>query len=170
MASVLMPLGLLIMMIVFIRDPKVLRVDLKAVNYFVTIMICFTFFRLAILSFLSSYGVDFSPILETFKYIEFWRLGLVFWEDAFFAIPIYYIIDRWKWSKFLALPAIATLSTVFAVGHLYQGLHVFLITLIVPYLFFYRYGKKYGFGTTMICHVLFDMFFLVALRLHPFII
>src|SRR5690606_19924907 len=99
------------------------------------------------------------------EHIPFWRLALVFWEDAFFAIPIYYMKDKWKWSRYLWMPITAALSIAFGVGHMYQFEMAFFAALLIPYLFFYKYGVKYGFGTTMICHILFDMFTIITFRL-----
>lgn len=165
MALILMPFGFLIMALVFWRDRHLLRVDLKAIQTFITLMILLTFLRIAMTSFAMEIGIDVLKINKGIDQIDFWRLALVFWEDAFFAIPIYYMKDKWKWSRYLWLPIVAALSITFGVGHMYQFEMAFFATLLIPYLIWYRYGKRFGFGTVMICHILFDMFTITTFKL-----
>ena len=163
--------GLLIFGLVYWKDREVLRFDFKAVQTFITLMILLTFVRFTLFSFgFDMFQINIIDINQGFSSIPFWRLATVFWEDAFFAIPIYYMKDRWKWSEYIWLPITAALSIYFAQAHMYQFEMAYFATLIVPYLIFYRYGKKYGFGTSMTCHILFDMFTLLAFKLFPFVV
>jgi hypothetical protein len=101
--------------------------------------------------------------------IELWRLLLVFWEDVFFGIPIYfaakYLKNKWVFGTF-----VVTLSLLFGSGHAYQGLFAVGITALLPYFVCYKYGKRYGFGTTMISHILYDFSTIAALKLAPYLI
>lgn len=161
----LMILGFIIFALVFIFDNKVLRIDIKVIQTFLALMTLLTFFRLTLFSVANSYGVDLASVNEGLNQIPFWRFGLVFWEDAFFAIPIYYMIDRWNWSKYIYMPFIAITAVVFGLGHMYQFEMAYFATLIVPYFVFYKAGRKYGFGTSMICHILFDMITFITLKM-----
>ena len=166
-----MLIGFLIVGLVYWKDREVLRFDFEAVKNFIALMVLLTFFRLAIFSFGHDVlGINIADINQGFGRIDFWRLGLAFWEDAFFAIPIYYMKDKWKWSSYIWLPITAALSIHFGLGHMYQFEMAYFAALIIPYVFFYRYGKKYGFATTMICHILFDMFTLLTFKLSPFVV
>jgi len=160
----LMILGLIIFALVLIFDRKILKIDLKVIQTFLTLMALMTFFRLALFSFGQSLGLDMISMNEGINQIPFWRFATVFWEDAFFAIPIYYMIDRWKWNKNIYMPIIAVGSIVFGLGHMYQFEMAYFATLIIPYAVFYKAGRKYGFGTSMICHIVFDMITFITMK------
>ena len=86
----------------------------------------------------------------------------MFWEDCVFVLPIFlafkYLHKKW------AITIAIILSGIFGFGHLYQGETAVLITSIYPYIA-YRYGLKYGFGTIMLCHILYDYFTFYTLML-----
>ncbi len=48
------------------------------------------------------------------------------------------------------------LSVHFGMGHAYQGMSAVVITMLYPFFISYRYGRKVGFGTVMVCHILYD--------------
>jgi len=163
-------IGFLIVAIVFWKDREVLRFDLKAIKTFLWCMLGLTFFRFVIFSVAAEFGLYIADINQGFMNIPFWRLALVFWEDAFFAIPMYYMIDKWKWKEYIWLPIVGFLSIRFGIGHMYQFEMAYFAALIIPYLFFYRYGKKYGFGTSMTCHILFDMITIITFKVAHLVI
>lgn len=160
-----MYLGFLIIVFVLWEDRKIMRLDFKAVQVFITLMILLTFLRIALASAIHDAGFNPLDVNKGINQVSFWQLGLVFWEDAFFAAPIYYMKDRLRLPRFVWLPIVAALSIYFALGHLYQSELAFFATLLIPYFVFYKFGKKYGFGTTMVCHVLFDMFTLLTFKM-----
>lgn len=162
--------GLVIFLLVFLFDRKLLRIDLKVIQTFLTLMVLMTFFRLALFSFLQSMGIDVLSLNEGIGAIPFWRFATVFWEDAFFAIPIYYMIDKWKWHRYIYMPIIAIASIYFGLGHMYQFEMAYFAALIIPYAVFYKAGKKYGFGTSMICHILFDMITFLTFKMAFFVL
>lgn len=165
---ILMFIGFLFLILTYWKDKDILRIDLAVIQKFLVLMVLLTFFRLFIVSALSKFGIQFN-FNDGVNLIEFWQLGLVFWEDAFFAIPIYWMVDRWNWSKYIWLPIVIILSIVFGLGHIYQFKAAFFMALILPYFVFYRYGKKFGFGTTMICHIVFDMVTFFTFKLFVFV-
>lgn len=156
---------MIIFLAVLCFDRKILKIDLNAIQSFLTLMTLLTFLRLALASIAIEFDIYPQDINKGLAHIPYWRLALVFWEDAFFAIPIYYMKDRWNWSKYIWLPIVAALSVAFGLGHMYQGEWAFFATLVIPYAIFYRYGKRFGFGTTMICHILFDMITITTFKL-----
>lgn len=163
-------LGILVLTIVYFRDRHILRFDFEAVKSFIGFMVLFSFFRIALASFSVDFGADPTALTEGLDKSSFWRLLFVFWEDAVFAIPIYYMKDKWQWSKWAWIPIVVVMSALFGLGHAYQGNYAIFVTMIVPYMYFYRYGVKYGFRTSMTCHILFDMFTLLTVRLMPYIL
>ena len=165
-----MSIGVLILGLVCWKDRDVLRIDFKALINFLHIIIFFTLFRFVFFSFMNEFGISIHDMNQGFTSIELWRLPAVILEDAFFAIPIYYIKDKWKCSKYLWMPIVGALSLYFAVGHIYQSTLAFFATILIPYLFFYELGKKYGFGTTMICQVVFDIFSVITFKLAIFVV
>ena len=80
---------------------------------------------------------------------------LVFWEDTFFTLPIL-ILEQYGVSKLVRNILLATSAVVFASGHLaYGGIWAFCTLFYVP-LISYRLGKRYGLGTVMLGHVVYD--------------
>lgn len=141
------------MVLVFIFDRKTLRIELDKVAKFLALMAIITAIRLSLMSYSNSFGN------EVLTKIPFWSFGLVFWEDLFYVIPIYYTryLKDHKYLKYCWYLLIIGLSAHFGIGHLYQGLFAVLITALYPYFISYKYGKDVGFGTVMVCHVLYDM-------------
>lgn len=91
-------------------------------------------------------------------YIDPVSLSMVYWEDAVHTLPIA-IISRYvsgPKSKFILIPILILTMISFGYGHLYQGaLAASLLSLYVP--ISYYYGLRFGFGTVMICHVMYDL-------------
>ena len=166
-----MLIGFLILGLVYWKDRELLRFDFQAVKSFIAIMVFLTFFRLALFSFgIDIFGENIVYLNKGLRQVSFWKFSLVFWEDSLFAIPIYYMKDKWQWSKYLWVPIVTISSAYFGIGHMYQFDAAFFFALVVPYFLFYRYGVKYGFGTTMTCHILFDMFTFLTFKLLPIVL
>lgn len=89
----------------------------------------------------------------------------VFWEDAIHGLPLL-ILREWikdkKYLKYLYYPVLFLFMFEFALGHLYQGLGGLFLGLYIPYSI--NMGKKHGFGTVMICHMLYDLCTMVFIR------
>lgn len=83
----------------------------------------------------------------------------VFWEDACHSMPLVLaglMFGANKWFKRLSLPLLAIVMLSFGSGHIYQGaMSASLIAFYIPLAM--KMGKKYGFGTVMICHILYDL-------------
>lgn len=149
-------LGILLIIFTSLYDRNILRVDFKAIGYFLIGMFLITMSKIFIYDFLFDvYGYFPYKMAYIANKIAGWDLGLVFWEDAFYVIPIFLLIKVFK-KWYLYMPLVVLLSIDFALGHQYQGNHAVFITALYPFFISYHFGKKYGLGTVMICHVVFD--------------
>ena len=155
--------GAISIFLTLLFDKKVMRLNLTSLSKFISIMVGVTLIRWAIMS-IVGYNYN-SPALNI---PLFWFL-LVWWEDAVFSLPIYWLKDKFKLSKYIWIPITVALSVYFAIGHLYQG-QAGWITIVLPYFVGYKLGKKYGFATTMACHVLYDIFTFLCVKLAPFVL
>jgi hypothetical protein len=144
---------------------NMMRVDTKAVLKFLVWMIPITILRMLWLKFSMSQGgigptkdiVDMIPVAST--------LG-VYWEDACFTLPLalFSLMSSSKWEKYLSKILLVLTMLSFGSGHLYQGpLLACAISFYIPYTL--KLSKKYGFGTIMVCHILFDFISLSAIKL-----
>jgi hypothetical protein len=92
----------------------------------------------------------------------------VFWEDACNGLILVLLrkligTDRW-WKWLIHIPVLLLWMADFFAGHLYQGIiPALMLSLYVPYSI--KLGKKYGFGTVMICHTLFDLTTVLTMKL-----
>ena len=73
------------------------------------------------------------------------------------------MFQKSKMYSWLSKPLLVLVMLSFACGHIYQGLFPALaISLYIPVAM--KMGKKYGFGTVMISHMLYDMSTLLSIR------
>lgn len=91
----------------------------------------------------------------------------VFWEDVTTSLPLV-LLEKYyankSWFKYLKWPLLFMTMVGFGSGHLYQGAYMAMIlSLYVP--LGMAIGKKYGFGTLMACHILYDFLTLLLMRL-----
>lgn len=109
---------------------------------------------------LPKYEIPFNSITEVFS---------VWWEDLFFAAPYLFLIRKYGWKKSLwALPLFVLTTAMFGLGHLYQGPSGW-ISVIYPAISI-GYGLRYGLGTMMVFHVLYDVVVITCAYAHPYII
>lgn len=89
-----------------------------------------------------------------------WPVALtVFWEDACHGLPLLLLKKLLPTSKKMTLLYTCILGIVmfeFGIGHLYQGVvPAVLLSFYVPYSV--KIGEKYGFGTVIIGHMMYDL-------------
>lgn len=96
-----------------------------------------------------------------------WTLTLtVFWEDACHGLPLLLIRNFlgnkwWSWPINTLLMAVVMFS--FGLGHVYQGIFsAILLSFYIPYSI--KLGNKYGFGTVMVGHTLYDLITVLSLK------
>jgi len=155
--SILIPffIGVLITVIMIIKKPTLMKADFSKIASFLAFMAIITVGRISFCSFMSSIDPTFLPQIPDALYNHpMWRFLLVFWEDAFFVLPMVFAFKYLK--NWMAIPIVIGLSLWFGSGHLYQGWWAVIITSLYPYFISYKYGLKVGFGTVMLCHILYD--------------
>jgi hypothetical protein len=155
--------GAVITALTLLFDRKAMKLNSNSLSKFISIMVAITLIRWSVMSFS---GVNANEI--TLSIPMHWFL-FVLWEDAVFSLPIYWLKDKFKVSRYIWVPLVISSSVYFAIGHLYQGQSGW-ITIILPYFAGYKLGKKYGFGTTMACHVLYDIFTFLCVKLAPIVL
>lgn len=137
----------------------VVRVEKKPVLNWMRLLLVITLYRYVLFKIFPHFGM-FTEAQKNITMIP-WPMTLtVFWEDACHGLPLY-LLQRFTgmeklWAKILNYVLMALVMIEFGAGHLYQGLMAAaFLMLYVPYSI--KYGKKFGFGTVMICHTLFDL-------------
>jgi hypothetical protein len=151
-------------------DSKAMRIDWGVIAKFMAFMgivACLLICRTSLFLELGWIDSPYDPIAGRLNH---WSLGMVFWEDAFYVLPIYlfrkYLTNRW----YLWVPLAAGLSLHFGWGHGYQGNWAIAITALYPFFISYRYGLRVGFGTVMICHILYDHVLVYLNKLMPILL
>lgn len=151
---------------VFAGHKDVVRVEKQSVFKWVKFLFMLTIYRFILFKLFP----HFSIFVEAQKNITSipWPLTLtVFWEDACHGLPLL-LLQRWTgmdktWKKVLNYTLMGLVMIEFGAGHMYQGIMAALfLMLYVPYSI--KYAKKYGFGTVMICHTLFDLSTILAFK------
>jgi hypothetical protein len=95
-----------------------------------------------------------------------WQTTLgVFWEDAVHALPLVLLGKMFAnktWYKIAKWPLLAAVMCSFGAGHLYQGvLAACMLSFYIP--FSMKMGEKHGFGTVMLCHMMYDLITLLSI-------
>lgn len=142
-------IGAVIFITVYLFDRKVLKLDKSIVWHFTQVILIGSAAAIVLNGLIGR----FPPLPD---HLGFGSLLMVGWEDLVFSLlPIYY------GRKYLH-PRIATILTIiaslaFGLGHIYQGYFWALITCFYPYFISYKCGRKYGYGTIMALHVIYDV-------------
>lgn len=145
--------GICLILVAIISGNKdTLRFEKKPILSWLKFLACISLLRIAIFYFAWDYFGGFADI----AWIPLESTVTVFWEDAFYSLPLILmsrvLAGRARW---LQIGSLVLLSIAFALGHIYQGYSaVFTLLLYVPLTL--KYGKQYGVGTVMACHILFD--------------
>ena len=162
--------GILILLAYQIFDRKTIRVEWRSVASFCAFLTILTAVRISGYSYLleTMPGFTLPKVPEVILGMGIHKIILVFWEDAFFVLPIYFAMKRCR--IWVAVPLIIVLSAIFGMGHAYQGYWGIFVTSLYPFCISYRFGKKYGFGTVMICHILYDFATIYTLYFLPWLI
>lgn len=152
--------GMLILAVVnfiflLIKDRDALRFDLQAIINFGGFLVILGLIRLAVRynSPIETYGFDPSGML------------IVFWEDLAFGASLYIFEKYISSKKRYFIPFAIIISLICALGHLYQGTLAAAMTIFIPYFGFKKYAEKYGFGTTGLCHICYDISTIAVFKL-----
>lgn len=148
------------------RYKDVLRVDKKGLLGFAKWMAIITIFRIIVLKLLTPPD-QLHAAHEAAMFIPWQATMGVFWEDMCHTVPLVLLgrmFKKTKWYKFVAIPLMLMVMISFGSGHVYQGVFAAaMISFYIPVTI--RLGKKYGFGTVMICHMLYDFITIMSVRL-----
>lgn len=144
---------------------KLIRVEKEGLFKFARFLVMLTAFRFLYLKFIAPESVVAG--IQQISNIIPWQTTLgVFWEDACNALPLVIgesLFKKKKWYRAIRLPLLALMALSFGFGHSYEGLGaVIAMTCYIP--FTMRLGKKYGFGTVMLCHIAYDMLTLLSFK------
>ena len=142
-----------------------LRFDLKTFAKFFAYMSVVSLFRYFMIKTIVHYGAG-----SNFQAVKGLPIGAIFfvgWENLAHSIPLVLLrrmIGTSKWVWPIHALAMLTVMMAFMGGHLYQGIFAAaIISLAVPA--DVHWGQKVGFGTTMSCHVLYDLATILTIRL-----
>lgn len=144
---------------------KVLRIEKPAVIQWIKFLGIITVYRVLLFKLFPNFG----HLQDAAKNIAIipWPLTLtVFWEDACHGLPLYLlrkIIGTKWWTWFIHVPLTALVMFEFGLGHLYQGVPAALLfSCYIPYSI--KLGEKYGWGTVMLGHTLFDLTTILSIK------
>lgn len=144
---------------------KFVRVKKSAVIKWIGFLCLITLFRLLTIR----YILEIGHMKEAAKGVMMipWPATLtVFWEDAAHGLPLFLLYLCARGSKikmFLWYLCLAMVTLSFGSGHTYQGYwSAALLMFYIPYSI--KLGAKYGFGTVMVCHTLYDLFTILTVR------
>lgn len=140
-----------------------LKVDKKAVLKWSAFLVVLTICRFLMFKFVLPHGT-----MDNESVTIPWQAALtVFWEDMCHGLPLVLLsnfLDKSKWyNRALQRMAFALIMVSFGLGHLYQGITAAVIlSFYIPYSI--HMGKKYGFGTVMLGHMLYDLSTILAIK------
>lgn len=159
-------LGLFIMyMVLSLGQKHILRVDKKQVVKWIRLLFRITFWRFVLFKVLA-FGSIFGISVKNAAIMPIGMSLTVFWEDAVFGVMLFILqknIGENKWLKPIYWAVLAIAMVLFSSMHLYQGwLWASIIGFYIP--LSVKLGKKYGFGTVMICHMLYDLFTMIFVK------
>lgn len=154
-----------ILMVLRYGDKRLLRFDWTQVRKWFCFLVTITFWRLVLYN-IFAFGSIFGNSLKNASFIPWVAAFTVFWEDAVFGLPMLILkkkLSNKKWSKYLYWLFLGVAMCVFGSGHVYQGIiPAIILSLYVPLTV--KLGAKHGFGTIMICHIMYDLFTMLFIK------
>lgn len=162
MFPILWALAAVFILVSSLEFPGICKITKSKVFEFVRFMAWVTLIRVGVAYLSGAHYKDPDPNSPMNTINLLFTLG-VFWEDVFFTLPIL-IAEKMGASKVTKGMMIALSSMAFASGHIAYGFPWSLITLAYVPFVSYKYGRKHGLGTVMICHILYDVITLASVR------
>ena len=150
-------LGVVILGMVLASGHKyLLRAEKRPIAKWIILLCWITLYRVLMSKLLNFQGISSSPSLVAFFPIA--TVFTVFWEDAVHGLPLLIfkkLTKGYKWVKPIYYLLLVMVMVEFGLGHVYQGpLAAFCLSFYIPYTV--KMGEKYGFGTVMLCHMMYD--------------
>ena len=143
--------GICLFLTLIFRKSKLIRTDWNKVAAFVGFMVLAQYIRMGLMD------NQYFEIEPDHPGVSFNTMIWVFWEDAFFAMPIYFFKDYLKSHKYVWVTVAVLLSLWFGSLHVYQGYFAAAVISVYPFFLSYKFGAKHGFGTVMACHIIYDI-------------
>lgn len=148
---------------------ELVRVEKKPVLTFLKFMLKISAIRALIYAALVLFKVPMGYVDSAKEAVSIlpWAGTLtVFWEDACHGLPLVllaqFLGDRW-YARSLNFAALLLVMFSFGLGHTYQGvIAAIMLSFYIP--FSMDAGKKYGFGTVMVCHTLYDLITILMVK------
>lgn len=160
-------MGLLMMLIVYYSEYRtLLRVEWKPILKWVKLLGIITIYRIIIFKLFKG-NATLESMTSGVGIIPWQSTLTVFWEDALHGLPLA-IMALWLgqeklWKRIVTWAAVVLVMISFGLGHVYQGwIAAFFLSFYVPFTF--KKGQEIGFGTVMICHVLYDLATILTLK------
>lgn len=148
------------------KHRDLLRIQWKSVGKWLLFLGGLTIYRIAMFKLFE--GHQYLQDAAEGAMIIPWQATLtVFWEDLCHTVPLV-ILTRWLgkdklWKKMISWLAIGMVMVAFGLGHVYQGvIAAVVLSFYIP--FTYKKGQEVGFGTVMLCHVLYDLVTILTLK------
>jgi hypothetical protein len=149
-------MGLLMFTLVYFSEYRsILRVEKAPLIKFLKFMLYVTILRIVMFT-LTNSSSDLSYNENIWSLIS---VLFVPWEDLCHSIPLVLlgllVNSKSKIFKAIQFLLMLVVMLAFGSGHLYQGMSsVFILSLYIPFTLWI--GKKRGFGTVMVAHVIYD--------------
>jgi hypothetical protein len=170
MATIMYPYWMLGIFIIFAtyqssyRD--LLRIQKESIGKWILCLAAITAYRFIIFSIFST-NEKLHSMTSAASFIPWQATFTVFWEDASYVLPLVIFSlclgQNKLWKKILTYAMIAMVSVSFGLGHMYQGYAAAaFLSLYVPFTF--KKGQEVGFGTVMICHILYDLTTILTIK------
>ena len=155
-------LGVMVMVaVIAVGQKHLLRVEKKPVLKWIAFLGGITLWRL-LLSKLVDLHMTHNVVTSMSPFIAL----TVGWEDLCHSLPLFLVKKYVKfksWTKIFYYILMLCVMVEFGAGHLYQSpLATVLLSFYIPYSV--KIGEKYGWGTLMINHMLYDFVTLVFVR------
>lgn len=159
-------LGILMLTLTWKSEYRnLIRVEPKGVLKFAKTLAMIIVLRMLMLKFIYP-----EAMVESARYMSHlipWQSLLgTFWEDACHTLPLALAGCMWgasKWYPKLSKVALVLVALSFGSGHIYQGIvPAVAICFYIPVTL--KLGKKYGFGTVMLCHIMYDLATLLSIK------
>ncbi len=143
--------GMCLFLTLFFRGSKLVRTDWNKVAAFFGFAVFIEIIRMGLMDSDPSFKIE-----PDYPGTGLANMIWVFWEDMLFVMPIYFVKDYLKLNKNIWMPVVIISSLIFGSLHVYQGYVAAIVLSIYPFFLSYRYGIRNGFGTVMVCHIMYD--------------
>lgn len=150
----------------FSSHRDLIRVEWKPLLKWIGFLVVITIYRIVVFKLLAG-NPKLHQMTSAANFIPWQSTLMVFWEDACHTLPLVIISralgqDKW-WKKLLLWAMMAAVALSFGLGHVYQGyIAAFLLSFYIPFTF--KRGQKIGFGTVMLCHILYDLSTILTIK------